>query len=125
MSGAGSSVGGAAPSRSRSTFRALKSRLPPLQGVATLTSPKLDLLSWLRLQFVADADLDTGRCGLRWRVSTKWSASPGRIGRKERVKIFFVLPFDLFFIDSPPPPPPVLFAHSLYLFLLKRSTNHS
>ena len=129
--GAGGARSLSPPPRSTSTsFGALKARLPPLQGVATLTSPKLDLFSWLRLQFVADADLATGGFGVRWRVSTKWSASPGRIGRKERVReeFFsnFLLHFSVFFpasfltlfslyslslsrslsLSTPPPPPP-------------------
>ena len=38
------------------------------RGAATLASPKLDLLGgWLRLQFVADADVKRRLYGLRWR----------------------------------------------------------
>lgn len=38
------------------------------RGAATLASPKLDLLGgWLRLQFVADADVKRKLYGLRWR----------------------------------------------------------
>ncbi|CAK0783033.1 hypothetical protein CVIRNUC_006228 [Coccomyxa viridis] len=63
-----------------------KLAIEPAYGRASISTSKLKLWEFLRVQIVAHYDCETRSPGLQWRVSSKWSRGQGKLGRKEKLR---------------------------------------
>ncbi|BDA47738.1 hypothetical protein COCOBI_10-5890 [Coccomyxa sp. Obi] len=63
-----------------------KLTLEPAYCIARLSTAKLKVWDILRLQVVAQYDWEYQRPSLQWKVTSKWSRGPGKLGRREKLR---------------------------------------
>ncbi|CAL8471801.1 g11343 [Coccomyxa elongata] len=63
-----------------------KLTLEPAYCIARVSTAKLKVWDILRLQVVAQYDWEYQRPSLQWKVTSKWSRSAGKLGRREKLR---------------------------------------